>query len=214
MNIVELKGVSKKYGEQIIFDNYNVNIERGSFTVIIGESGSGKSTLLNMIGLLEKSDSGIIVIDGEKAPKPFSVKSSKILRDKISYLFQNFGLIDDRNVFYNLNLVLDGNDKKLNEERCLQALQKVGLTNITDKLLASYSGGEQQRIALARVILKKSDLVLCDEPTGNLDDLNVENVFSVLKELHNEDKRIVVVTHDIRFLEVATKTIELKKFEI
>ena len=168
MAIIELKGVTKSYNKKIL-DNFNMSINENEFVAIVGESGKGKSTLLNIVGLLENGDSGEIIIDGESNIEPNSSKASKILRYKINYLFQNFALIDEETVMKNLMLALKyvsiNNMDKVN--RIKEALDKVGLSGYEDKKVFELSGGEQQRVAIARCILKPSKIILADEPTGS-----------------------------------------------
>lgn len=197
MPIIELKNISKAYSKAI-FKNLSLEINEGEFVAITGESGKGKSTLLNIIGLLEDIDDGEVIIDGESNIKPSSQKASKILRYKISYLFQNFALIDEDTVKNNLMLALKY--VKGNKEEKIQkidsALSIVGLDGYESKKIFELSGGEQQRVSIARCILKPSNIILADEPTGSLDEDNREKVMTLLRKLNKEGKTIIIVTHD------------------
>lgn len=204
--IVDLSNVCKSFGKQEIFHKLNLKIERGEFVVIIGKSGSGKSTLLNMIGLLLKADSGSIMLFGETNIAPYSRKAEKLLRTKIGYLFQNFALIDEESVYDNLKLVIKGKNKK---EKMHQVLCKVGLSDYGQKKIYQCSGGEQQRIALARLLLKPCDLILADEPTGSLDHENKLIVCQLLQKMHESGKTIIVVTHDEELKQFADRIISL-----
>lgn len=210
MAIIELKGVTKSYNKKIL-DNFNMSINENEFVAIVGESGKGKSTLLNIVGLLENGDSGEIIIDGESNIEPNSSKASKILRYKINYLFQNFALIDEETVMKNLMLALKyvsiNNMDKVN--RIKEALDKVGLSGYEDKKVFELSGGEQQRVAIARCILKPSKIILADEPTGSLDEKNRDKVVGLLKDMNKEGKTILVVTHDKKVAEECGRIIEL-----
>ena len=198
MSIIELCNVSKSYGSKKILENISININEGEFVAITGESGKGKSTILNIIGLLEIFDSGKLTIDNETNLVPNSIKSRKLLREKISYLFQNFALIDQETVLYNLLLVLKyvKQSKNYKVKIIKQSLSKVGLDGYEKRKIYELSGGEQQRVAIARILLKPSKIVLADEPTGSLDENNRDTVISLLRLLNNEGKTIVLVTHD------------------
>lgn len=208
MKIVNVKNISKSFQDKHVFDNLSFEIEEGSFVVIMGESGSGKSTLLNMIGLLDKPDSGDIILFDQKNIKPFSRKAEIMLRDKIGYLFQNFALVDNETVEYNLVMALD-NVKGNKKDKIKEALKIVGLEEYEKKKVYKCSGGEQQRIALARLLLKPCELVLADEPTGSLDAHNKAIVCDLLKKMQNDGKTIVVVTHDETLKEYATQVINI-----
>ena len=211
MSIVKVEGASKAFKEVKVFENFSMEIKEGSITIINGPSGCGKSTLLNMIGLLDTPDAGTITVMGESNIKPFSKKAEKLLREKLGYLFQNFALVDDETVEYNLLLAMEnvkGVDKKASIK---EALEKVGLKNYEKKKIYKCSGGEQQRIAIARLLLKPCKLVLADEPTGSLDHENKQVVISLLKELQKMGKTIIIVTHDEELMEIGEEHIKLQK---
>ena len=198
MNIITLKDICKKYDDKIIFDNFNLEIPKGDFVSIIGESGAGKSTLLNIIGLLENADSGDLIINNIKNPKLSRKSGVLLLRNNISYLFQNYGLIDNETVLENLLISLHfiHKSKKEKKIKISEALKKVGLNGYENKKIYKLSGGEQQRVALAKIILKPCDIILADEPTGSLDENNKLDVLHILQEFNEEGKTVVVVTHD------------------
>ncbi|WP_353739353.1 ATP-binding cassette domain-containing protein [Thomasclavelia cocleata] len=174
----------------------------------MGVSGSGKSTLLNIIGLLDKADSGDVILFGEKNIKPFSRKAEKMLREKIGYLFQNFALVENETVEYNLKLALD-NIKADKKEKIKEVLKEVQLEGYENKKIYKCSGGEQQRVAIARLLLKQCDLILADEPTGSLDESNREIIIKLLKRMQDSGKTIVVVSHDPVFKDIADQIIYL-----
>lgn len=208
MVVVKFNNVEKSFGNQTVFKGLNLNIEENTITVITGPSGCGKSTILNLIGLLEKADSGKILLFGQPAPKPFSAAAIDILRNKIGYLFQNFALVDNKTVAYNLKIALE--HVNINKHQAIaQALQQVGLSGFENKLIYQCSGGEQQRIAIARVMLKPCELVLCDEPTGSLDKKNKKIVIELLRKLKLMGKTIIIVTHDSDLMDIADKHISL-----
>ncbi len=208
MTIVELKNVSKSYGDKNVLNNLSTKIEEGTFNVIMGASGSGKSTILNIIGLLDKATSGDVILFGQKNIRPFSMKAEQMLKNKIGYLFQNFALIENETVANNLKLALE-NVKGNKKERISEALKEVGLEGYENKKIFKCSGGEQQRVAIARLLLKPCELILADEPTGSLDIKNREIVVKLLKNMQELGKTIIVVSHDPFFEEIADNVIDL-----
>lgn len=206
MKIVELKNINKKFDDKVIFDNFNLDIESGDFLSITGNSGAGKSTLLNIIGMLEQPDSGDMIINGVKNPRFDRSNGTQLLRKTISYLFQNYGLIDDQTVIKNLKVVtgLLHYNKEKEKEEIEKALKKVGLEGYEKKKIYTLSGGEQQRVAMAKIILKPSVLIVADEPTGSLDKTNRDSIMNLLAELNKQGRTIVVVTHDGYVDEFAT----------
>lgn len=198
MALIELKDVTKKYGSRTVLNKLNLSVNGGEYIAVMGISGSGKSTLLNIIGLLENYNDGELIIDGESNVSPNSSKANKILREKISYLFQNFALVDDETVQYNLDLALKyvKGTKKEKRNMMSDALERVGLKGFEKNKVYELSGGEQQRVALARIMLKPGKIILADEPTGSLDKKNRDIILELLKELNNKGKTIILVTHD------------------
>ena len=207
MKVVVVDKIHKQYHDHVIFDDFSMEIEQGSFVAIQGASGSGKSTLLNMIGLLDSPDKGNIVIFDKKNVKSFSRQANKLA--KIGYLFQNFALIDNKSVYYNLYLSIDHFSFSDKKERILKALEDVGLKGFENKKICECSGGEQQRVALARLLIKPCQLILADEPTGSLDSVNKEVVFKILKKMQAQGKTIVIVSHDEELVERADRIINI-----
>ena len=201
MKVVVVDKIHKQYHDHVIFDDFSMEIEQGSFVAIQGASGSGKSTLLYMIGLLASPD--------KKNVKPFSRQANKLLKAKIGYLFQNFALIDNKSVYYNLYLSIDHFSFPDKKERILKALEDVGLKGFENKKICECSGGEQQRVALARLLIKPCQLILADEPTGSLDSVNKEVVFKILKKMQSQGKTIVIVSHDEELVERADRIINI-----
>ncbi len=203
--MISIKNLRKSYDDKVLFDNFNLEIPDGSFVVITGESGSGKSTLLNMIGGIEEPDGGSIKVDG------FDVtgrgNKREYFRDVVGFLFQNFALLENKTVKENLEMIQKAGRSgvEINE-----ALEKVGLTDVLNKKVYKLSGGEQQRIALARLMIKKCSLILADEPTGSLDKRNSDVVMSVLHDLNIQGKTVVVVTHDQDIVSRADNVVYLR----
>ena len=212
MNILELKNVSKSYNGRKIIDNFTISIPEKSIVSIIGKSGSGKSTILNMIGMLEKVDSGEIKINGKKLPSINSSLAMKLRRDNINYLFQSFALINDIKVIDNLLIAMEFLDISKKEKLHLidNHLTELDIFDLKNKIVNTLSGGEQQRVAIARCILKPGNLILADEPTGSLDPMMSEKVFSLIKNLRDKyGKTIIIVTHDMNLANKTDKIINL-----
>ena len=209
--VIELKNINKNYGNKYLFKNLNFSIKKGEMIAITGASGSGKSTLLNIIGLIDKPDSGEVLICGNKNPYDKEKIKLNLFRNNIGYLFQNYALVDNYTVSKNLDIALEyvkGKDKKKLKE---EALDKVGLLDKLNNKVFELSGGEQQRVALARLILKENDIILADEPTGSLDEDNKAIILRLLKELNNEGKTVVVVTHDKVVADMCDREINIKE---
>lgn len=208
MDIIRLENISKVYNTKKIFENFNLTVEKGEFLGIKGESGKGKSTLLNIIGLLETCD-GRVIMDGKEINYKNTKEIQSLLRNKIGYLFQNFALIDDLNVYENLKIVLKKDEKKNGKAVILQELKKVGMEDALNKKVYQLSGGEQQRIAIVRLILHKSEIILADEPTGSLDIKNAKIVMDLLKEFHKQGKTVIMVSHDERAFQNCSRIVNL-----
>ncbi len=208
MSILKINHLNKSYGSHLVLNNINIEIQENEFCLIMGKSGCGKSTLLNIIGLLDTYDEGQVQLFNDNLPKPFSKKAEKLLKNKIGYLFQNFALIDNESVEYNLEIIMDKR-KKDKQHLINEALEKVGLDKYNDKKVCECSGGEQQRVAIARLLLKPCELILADEPTGSLDSYNKKIVCDLLKKMQQEGKTIVVVTHDDYLKQYADRIINI-----
>lgn len=216
MSIIELNGVSKSYEGHKIFSNINLSIESGEMVAIMGESGKGKTTLLNIMGLITKKDEGELTICGIKNPNIHSKESMLLRREKIGYLFQNYGLVDDETVLWNLMLALEykKSNKKKKIEKIDLLLNKFDLTYLKNKMVYQLSGGEQQRIAIIRLILQESELIFADEPTASLDSNNEKIIMEYLKQLNAKGKTIIVVTHNKGILNYFTKVINLNELVV
>lgn len=212
MNDITLTNIEKKFGDKILFHDFSLAIERGEFLAIMGESGAGKTTLLNIMGLLEKPDSGAVTICGQKNPAFSSRAAVELRRHRISYLFQNYGLVDTETVENNMRTATHFKRIGKKEERRLiaEALEQAGLKGYEKRKVYTLSGGEQQRVALAKVIAKSPQIIFADEPTGSLDEHNRNDVLAIVKEFHRRGKTIVVVTHDPYVNACAARHIMLK----
>ena len=212
--IVKIENMNKKFGDLDIFENFNLYVRENEFVAIIGKSGSGKSTLLNIIGLLENKSSGEVEIFGNKNVKPFSRIASKLLRFKIGYLFQNYGLVEDESVLWNLKLALEykkiGKGEKL--RKINKYLNQFGLDDMLNKKIYQLSGGEQQRVAIIKLILQGSKIILADEPTSGLDKDNEAVVMSLLKKLNESGVTIIMVTHNLNLCDYFSRVIDVEKY--
>ena len=209
--MIKLENVTKTIGKKVILENLSLKINQGDLVAIVGKSGSGKSTLLNLLGLIDGDYSGHYEIFGQKNVLVNSAKSQAIIREHISYLFQNFALIDNETVEYNLMLALKyvKLSKKDKIKRIEEILERVGLPSTLHQKVSELSGGEQQRIAVARAILKPSQLLLADEPTGSLDPENRDLVLNFLLDMNKEGKTVIIVTHDAYVAQQCHRVIEL-----
>lgn len=202
--MIEIKNVSKQFDDNILFSDFNLTIEDGDFIIFTGPSGCGKTTLLNMIGAIEKIDSGKIIVDGVDIKN--TKNHLKYFRTKIGFLFQNFALVDNKTVKENLKFIRKDCKTNLSIE---EALKLVGLEKKLNKKVYTLSGGEQQRVALARLMLKKCDVILADEPTGSLDKKNALDIINILKQLNEQGKIIILVTHDEEIKKQGNRVVNL-----
>lgn len=198
MPILEMKHIVKQYGGRVLFQDFSLSIQKNEMLGISGASGSGKSTLLNMIGMFEKPDSGDIRLFGKPLPTAESKEGRNLMHSKLFYLFQNFALVENQSVDYNLEIPMMGKKitKSEKKNRKMMSLEKVGLNVSLSEKVFHLSGGEQQRVAIARGYLKDFELLLADEPTGSLDAANRDEVIEILKQFHRDGKTIVIVSHD------------------
>lgn len=192
--MIEIKNITKSFGSRKLFDNFSLNIKDGDFVIFMGKSGCGKTTLLNIIGSLEEIDSGEILVDGEDISKKKDRRN--YLKYKVGFLFQNFALADNKTVEENLNFIKNDCRSGVSID---EALKEVGLENARRQKIYQLSGGEQQRVALARLMIKKCDYILADEPTGSLDRENANLVFRQLERFNERGKTVIMVTHDEYF---------------
>ena len=193
--MIEIKNITKSFGNKKIFTDFSMTIPNGAFKIFAGKSGCGKTTLLNMIGAIESPDSGIITVNGLNIYKRANTR--KYFSEQVGFLFQNFALIEEETVEDNLNYI----QKKHRSGRSMdEILDLLGLLDKKNVEVYKLSGGEQQRIALARLMFKKCDIILADEPTGSLDYENADVVMKILHEFNNQGKTIIMVTHDEKII--------------
>ncbi|MEG2322110.1 MAG: ABC transporter ATP-binding protein [Bacilli bacterium] len=198
--MIKIENLTKEFGKNIVIKDFNYQIPDGTMIALMGKSGCGKSTFLNMLGLLDVNYNGKILYDNKQLSKEKEKIRNEYIRNNINYLFQNYALIDTDSVYDNLLLALEYEkiSKETKKNRINEVLGLVDLKDFNNKKVYTLSGGEQQRVALARTMLKKGNIILADEPTGNLDNENSNKVMNLLKKLQKQGRTIIIVTHDER----------------
>ena len=220
MKLIEMKNITKEYsvGEIKIkaLDNVSLQISKGEFVAITGQSGSGKSTIMNILGCLDKPESGTYILNGQDVFRANGKKLSQIRNREIGFIFQSFNLISSLSAEENIELPLIYRGIKKAERRILakNALAMVGLENRAEHLPGQLSGGQQQRVAIARAIALSPPLILADEPTGNLDAASGKEIMSILLNLNKDGRTIVMITHDNAIASVIPKQIKISDGKI
>ena len=209
MSLLELKNISKIYGDLHALDNVSLSVEKGEWVAIMGPSGSGKSTMMNIIGCMDKPTSGEVILDGMDIAHESAKNLTEIRRDKIGLIFQQFHLVNYLTAVENV-MVAQYYHSMPDEKEALEALDRVGLIDRARHLPSQLSGGEQQRVCIARALINYPQIVLADEPTGNLDEANENIVLDIFRKLHQDGTTLVVVTHDPEVGEVAQRTVTLE----
>ena len=212
--VISLKNISKVYeGPPPVkaVDNISLDIKEGDLVSIVGQSGSGKSTLLNMIGLLDSLTEGAIEIEGQDVSVMSDNELSKFRGEKIGFIFQSFFLLPGLTAQENVaeGLLYQGIKREERLKRAKKVLQDVGLGDRLEHLPKELSGGEQQRVAVARALVQNPAFVLADEPTGNLDKQSGDNILSILKELNKQGKTIIMITHNLDHAKKFKKVVKL-----
>lgn len=210
-SIYKIRNLSKSFSDNEVLSNINMDINKGEMISISGRSGSGKSTFLNIIGFLEKPTSGELIVYGKDITKTSKLEINKLLREKVTYLFQNYALIDNETISQNLDISLIYSKENKNEKKRLkeEALEMVGLKQPLNTKIYSLSGGEQQRVAIARILLRSSEVILADEPTGSLDYNTKNDILNLLIDLNKNGKTIIIVTHDEDVVSKCNRNIKL-----
>ena len=209
MALLELKNISKIYGELKALDNVSLHVDQGEWVAIMGPSGSGKSTMMNIIGCMDKPTRGEVLLDGVDISRESSRHLTDIRRDKIGLIFQQFHMVNYLTAVENV-MVSQYYHSMPDEAEALEALGRVGLRERARHLPSQLSGGEQQRVCVARALINYPELILADEPTGNLDEANENVVLDLFRQLHREGTTLIVVTHDAEVAEAAQRTIVLE----
>ncbi|WP_317334320.1 ABC transporter ATP-binding protein [Streptococcus orisratti] len=207
--MIVIEQLTKTFGQRKIFSNTTLQFEDGKVYALVGSSGCGKTTLLNILAKLETYDSGKISYEGTDLRE---IKSRVFFRDYLGYLFQNFGLLESQTIQENLDLGLVGKKISKTERRALQkqAIETVGLgyLDLSQKIF-ELSGGEAQRVALAKIILKDPPLIFADEPTAALDSKTSEEIMKILLSLRKSERIIIIATHNPRIWELADEVVDI-----
>lgn len=202
--MIEMKNIYKSFGkdhnERKIFENFSFTISKGDMVAIMGKSGSGKTTLLNIIGGLESIDKGTYLFNGKDVSKFNEKELLQFRRKNISFVFQNFALINEYSVMDNILLPLKYRYRNIDKKKldgARELLDKLDIAYVCDQKIDNLSGGEKQRIAIARSLISNTSVILADEPTGALDEQNGHMIMELFKQMKNMGKTIIIVTHDI-----------------
>lgn len=221
MALVKLTNINKVYviNEEITYQalkNVNLAIQKGEFVAITGPSGSGKSTLMNILGLLDHPSSGSYDLDGKDVSKLSENSLAEIRNKKIGFIFQSFNLLNRTSALDNvgLPLIYAGVEKREREQRAREALEHVGLGTKLASRPNQLSGGQQQRVAIARALVTNPEVLLADEPTGNLDSKTGAEIMQLFKELHKAGRTIILITHDVNIAKNAPRIIHVRDGEV
>jgi putative ABC transport system ATP-binding protein len=214
--LIRLSDVSKVYhlesGDFVALNHVSLDIEEGEFVAIMGPSGSGKSTMMNQLGILDVPSSGELLMNGKNVASMTNLERTHMRRDIIGYVFQKFYLIPLLSAYENVEYPLILKYKKRDTTgRASEMLRAVGFdAALSTHRPSQLSGGQQQRVAIARALVNDPKILLCDEPTGNLDRKTGLAIMDILRKLHTEGKTVILVTHDPKIAEYADRTIELE----
>jgi putative ABC transport system ATP-binding protein len=215
-SIIQISNLKKTYklgGETVhALNDVSIEIEKGEFLAIIGPSGSGKSTLMNMIGCLDRPQTGKYLLDGKDIGKMNDNQLAAIRNQKIGFIFQNFNLLTKLTAVENVELPLlyAGLSGKERRERALEGLAKVGLRERSGHLPSQLSGGQQQRVAIARALAGNPDILLADEPTGALDSKTSKDILQLMKQLNELGNTIILITHDLEIAKQAKRMVSIQ----
>lgn len=213
--MIKVINLNKTYNNGIkvqALKEINLEIERGEFILIIGKSGSGKSTLLNILGCMDGYDSGEYLFSDQDVKSLSSPELARFRNQKVGFVFQSFQLINELTVGENIEMPMGiaGVPRNERKKRVTELLEMVGLEEKESCRPLQLSGGQQQRVAIARALANNPDVILCDEPTGNLDEKNGIKIMELLKKLNEKDTTIIMVTHDLTLKQYADRIIEMK----
>lgn len=207
---IKIKDLCKSYGKHIVLNRLNLEIPDGNFTVIFGKSGCGKTTLLNIIGHIESYDSGTILYNGKQITR--RREKRQMLRNDIGFIFQDFGLLENESIYENMMLVYKIRKMKDRKKEIENALMQVNIHYPLKTKIYELSGGEQQRIAIAKILLKDPQIILADEPTASLDAENRDLIIELLKTMSKQGKTVVVVSHDSNVRDHSDVSFELDPY--
>ncbi|MBE6296395.1 MAG: ABC transporter ATP-binding protein [Bacteroidaceae bacterium] len=218
--MITLKNIKKVFKTEEIetwaLQNVNLEVKKGEFVAIMGPSGCGKSTLLNILGLLDNPSEGTYMLDGKDVSHMSEDDRTDLRKGRLGFVFQSFNLIDELSVVENVELPLlyMGTPKKERRRLVNEVVERVAMSHRAQHFPAQLSGGQQQRVAIARAVISRPQIILADEPTGNLDSKHGKEVMELLKELHNEGTTIIMVTHSQHDANYADRVVNLFDGEI
>lgn len=216
--MIHLRDIEMQFGTDpvtIVLNNVTLGVEKKDWINVLGASGSGKTTLLNIIGGILKPTDGIVQIDNVSIDKMEQKKLQEFRRNKIGFIYQDFKLFNQYTVLENVMVPqLPYEDRKVLEEKAKHLLKEVGLSHRVNHFPQQLSGGEKQRVAIARALLNNPDILLCDEPTGNLDSKNTENIMQLLQTFHKKGITILFVTHDESLAAYSNRLITIRDGQI
>ncbi|EIL6951551.1 ABC transporter ATP-binding protein [Campylobacter jejuni] len=207
--LIKINNLNKEFGKVKALNNINLSVYEGEWLAIMGPSGSGKSTLLNILSLMDTPSSGEYILDNENLEQMDEEQKITLRREKIGLVFQQFHLISYLNALENV-MLSQYYHSSVDEEDAKMVLEKIGLSHRLTHLPSQLSGGEQQRVCIARALINNPELLLADEPTGNLDEANEQIVLQTLQKLKNEGKTIVLITHNPDLAKFADRTLILQ----
>jgi putative ABC transport system ATP-binding protein len=214
MDLINLESVNKVYGAGdaavLALQNFSLTVSVGESLAVMGPSGSGKSTLMNILGCLDTPSSGSYWFAGEDVSRLNETELAHVRNRRIGFVFQQFQLLPKLSAWRNVELPLLYRNVADRRRLALRALDQVGLSNRIDHRPNQLSGGQQQRVAIARALVTDPDLILADEPTGNLDSASSRDVLAVLRDLNEQGRTIIVITHDPEVAPVAQRTVHMR----
>jgi putative ABC transport system ATP-binding protein len=209
--MIELENVQKNYGTRVVFRGISLAVKSGEFVAVMGSSGSGKSTLLNLLGGMDVPDHGRIAVDGEIISSYSEEELTVYRRQKVGFIFQFFNLLPNITVYENIEMPLLLNGEEGYEEKITAYMELVGLEGREKDYPAALSGGEQQRVAIVRALIKEPGIILADEPTGNLDSRTGASIVELIREVAGKNRKtVVMVTHNQAVAEYADRIIRIQ----